>query len=266
MARTTSSNSANAGRLKPPATDVAKPPNSSRLKFNPPASTKGSQSNSLATDRPGDNKNRKESKSSARANEGKKPAEEKKTTVGAQKATSTRLATNSKQLFRKNPANSGNATASAAASSATSKPDLKSPESKDPSEASKAAANVGDASPLVTEQKQTEVSPNVENSVQNGQPKEAAVAMSAKAESQSSAQTPHVQLESSMCDERDDDSFCEKNSITEFEMLEKECFQDDTPQQDDGKGAQSNNSRPRQQVATLDLDKVKNSKNDGATA
>jgi len=35
-----------------------------------------------------------------------------------------------------------------------------------------------------------------------------------------------VRLESSMCDERED-SFIEKNSIAEFEMLEKECFQDE---------------------------------------
>ena len=28
-----------------------------------------------------------------------------------------------------------------------------------------------------------------------------------------------------MCDDRED-SFCEKNSIAEFEMLEKECFGD----------------------------------------
>lgn len=38
--------------------------------------------------------------------------------------------------------------------------------------------------------------------------------------------TPQIQMESSMCDDRED-SFCEKNSIAEFEMLEKECFQDE---------------------------------------
>ena len=48
-------------------------------------------------------------------------------------------------------------------------------------------------------------------------------------DSQSTAQ---LQLNSSMCDDRED-SFCEKNSIAEFEMLEKECFQDETaPAQD----------------------------------
>jgi len=38
--------------------------------------------------------------------------------------------------------------------------------------------------------------------------------------------TPEVQLTSSNCDDRED-SFCDKNSIAEFEMLEMECFKDD---------------------------------------
>ena len=49
-----------------------------------------------------------------------------------------------------------------------------------------------------------------------------------------SSQTPQIQMESSMCDERED-SFCEKNSIAEFEMLEKECFEDDNQNQNQQK-------------------------------
>jgi len=40
-----------------------------------------------------------------------------------------------------------------------------------------------------------------------------------------SNQTPFIQLESSIDDR--EDSFAEKNSIAEFEMLEKECFKND---------------------------------------
>jgi hypothetical protein len=40
-----------------------------------------------------------------------------------------------------------------------------------------------------------------------------------------SNQTPFVQLES-FIDDRED-SFAEKNSIAEFEMLEKECFKEE---------------------------------------
>ena len=36
-----------------------------------------------------------------------------------------------------------------------------------------------------------------------------------------------MQLESSMCDEDRDESFIDKNSIAEFEMLEKECINEE---------------------------------------
>ena len=36
-----------------------------------------------------------------------------------------------------------------------------------------------------------------------------------------------LQMESSMCEDQED-SFMDKNSIAEFELLEKECFTEDT--------------------------------------
>ena len=67
-----------------------------------------------------------------------------------------------------------------------------------------------------------------------------------------------------MCDDRED-SFCEKNSIAEFEMLEKECFEDDqqvaeetTPPQVAMVKTNSVNetSKGKKLVTTLDLNKV----------
>ena len=57
-----------------------------------------------------------------------------------------------------------------------------------------------------------------------------------------------------MCDDRED-SFCEKNSIAEFEMLEKECFQDETaPTQN--LQSKPNGTKPMKKVNGLDLKKV----------
>lgn len=229
-----------------------KPPNSSRLKFNPPASTAKASSNQPATDRATDSKAKKEPKTSAKANEAKKSAEEKKTTVGAQKATSNRLATNSKQLFRKTNANSTSTLAVATLPTST-KQELKSTEGKDPSPAILPLV-IAEAGPP---------SAQTENNAVVKKPRETVSAIIVLSDSASSTQTPHIQLESSMCDDPED-SFCEKNSIAEFEMLEKECFQDEVPQQVGANTAQQSKSKPQKQVAILDLKKVANRKTPSA--
>lgn len=206
------SNQVNSGRLKPP-TDRSHN-TSTRLKFNAPGKGKGGghkhdpeHQNLHSTEKDKSPKTKKAGSGTSRNNpdlnhrkSSTVTTEESKTTVAAQKASSSRLA-QSKQLFRK------------ANASAIPKADgLKSMETKEP-QSNKGSVRNEDL--------------KMWGQSTSDQPRDSPPIVSDRVSSQGMLNRDSAPAnESSMYDERED-SIIEKNSIAEFEQLEKECFQEE---------------------------------------
>jgi len=190
----------NADRLRPP---VDRPKDSSRLKFNPPTSrvkidgsnekdktTKKTDSSRMGTGRRSEVDTKRSTGVATQVDESKKAVS---TSAAAQKAACSRLAQNNKQLFRKqsnaNPRQLEN----------------KSVETKEPKQNVQKAPTNDLVRSAVASSEQVKAAGQVLSS-DDGGPAQSA-----------------LQLDCSMYDERND-SFIDKNSIAEFEMLEKECF------------------------------------------